>query len=175
MNVRKHLGSLVRMVLPGVGFALTCIGAYLLTHQTEYQCIWKVITAYFLTAFGFLVILIGVFWTICHTMKSKMYQRGCNREHHIQIYTVERPSSFPPSYDESQESQACADSAPEFVVVFERVDTVQSLAPPLYSQDSLEPPDCRWNWEQPPPYSQIEHIQQGQVGAGGLGEAVPGH
>ncbi|KAK2837140.1 hypothetical protein Q5P01_014352 [Channa striata] len=175
MNVKKQLGSLVRMILPGVGFALTCIGAYLLSHQTEYECIWKFISAYVLTAFGFLAILFGVFWTICHTMRSKIYHRGCNREQHIQIYTVERPSSFPPSYEESQESRARADSAPEFVVVSEGMDTLQSLAPPLYSQDSLEAPDCTWSWEQPPPYSQAEHIQRGQVGSGELGEAVSGH
>lgn len=50
----------------------------------------------------------------------------------------------------------CPDSAPEVVVVVDEVDVVMSLAPPLYSQDSSEAPDCTWSWEQPPRYSQVE-------------------
>lgn len=36
------------------------------------------------------------------------------------------------------------------------LDVVVTLAPPLYSQDGLQAPDCRWSWELPPPYSQVE-------------------
>ncbi|XP_026199691.1 transmembrane protein 252 [Anabas testudineus] len=174
MNVKKHLWSLVRMALPGVGFALTCIGVYLVSLQTEKKFTLRVISAYILMVVGLLAMLSGVFWALFHSMKSKMYQRGCNRERHIQIYTVERvPStSFPPSYEESQRSRTSADPAAEFVVVNDGVDMVMSLAPPLYSSDSSEAPDCTWSWEQPPRYSRVEGIQQGQVHAEEQGEAV---
>lgn len=89
MNVKKQLWSLARMGLPSVGFALTCIGAYLVSTQTEYRFSWRIIPAYILIVFGFLAMLIGVFWTICHSMKSKMYQRG-GHEQHTQVYTIAR-------------------------------------------------------------------------------------
>ncbi|XP_070690472.1 transmembrane protein 252-like [Pempheris klunzingeri] len=164
MNVKKQLWSLARMVLPGVGFALTCCGAYLVSMLTEYGHNWMVIPAYIMIVCGFLAILVGLFWTICNSMKSKMYHRG-GHERHIQVHTIERPSSFPPSYEESQSSQVCPDAAPEFVVVVDGVDVVISLAPPLYSQDGSSAPDCTWSWEQPPRYSQVERIQQGEVDA----------
>ncbi|XP_040897931.1 transmembrane protein 252-like [Toxotes jaculatrix] len=174
MNLKKQLWSLARIVLPGVGFALTCIGAYMMSLQAEYRYTWRVIPAYILIVLGFLAMLIGVFWTICHSMKSKMYQRG-RHEQHIQVYTIERPSCFPPSYEESQGSRVSLDTVPETVVVVDEVDVVMSLAPPLYSQDSSEAPDCTWSWEQPPRYSQVVLIQQGQVDAEEQREALSGH
>ncbi|XP_051277453.1 transmembrane protein 252-like [Dicentrarchus labrax] len=172
MNVKKQLWSLARIALPGVGFPLTCSGAYLVSLQTEYGFSWKVIPAYIMIVLGFLSMLIGVFWTICHSMKSKMYQRG-GHERNMHVYTIERPSSFPPSYEESQGSRVCPDT--ELVVVVDGVDVVMSLAPPLYSQDSSEAPDCTWSWEQPPRYSQVERIQQGDVDTEERREALSGH
>ncbi|XP_068994623.1 transmembrane protein 252-like [Embiotoca jacksoni] len=157
MHVKKQLWSLVRMVLPAVGFALTFMGAYLVSQQTKYALGDSPV--YITIVFGLLVMLVWVFWSICHSMKSKMYQRG-GREH-IQVFTVERPSFFPPSYEESQGNQVC----PECVVVVDGVEMVVSLAPPLYNHDSSEAPNCTWSWEQPPRYSQVEHIQQGQMDA----------
>ncbi|XP_041644433.1 transmembrane protein 252-like [Cheilinus undulatus] len=159
MPVRKHLWSIARMFLPVVGFALTCLGAYLVSMQAESRSLWRLIPAYILMALGFLAVLVGVFWTVCHSMKSKMYRRG--GEEHIQIYTIEsRPRSFPPSYEESQYSQA-NDNPSDIVVDVDGVD-VLILAPPLYSADSSEAPDCRWSWERPPRYSQVEKAQQAQ-------------
>lgn len=88
MNVKKQIWSLARMVLPAVGFTLICMGAYLVSQQNEPEYTWRVIPAYIMIVIGFLVILIGVFWAICHSMKSKMYQRG--RQQNIQVYTIER-------------------------------------------------------------------------------------
>ncbi|XP_044051400.1 transmembrane protein 252-like [Siniperca chuatsi] len=173
MTVRKQLWSLARMFLPGVGFLLTCTGAYLVSLQTDrYTCL--VIPAYIMIVIGFLAALIGVFWNICHSMKSKMYLRG-GHERHIQVYTIERPNFFPPSYEESQGSQECPDTAPEFAVLVDGVDVAMSLAPPLYSQDSSEAPDCTWSCEQPPRYSQVERIQLGEVYAEEWRGALSGH
>ncbi|XP_033974419.1 transmembrane protein 252-like [Trematomus bernacchii] len=173
-EVRKQLWSLARMALLAVGCVLTCIGAYLVSLQIEHKYTLKVMLAYFMILMGVLAVLIGVFWSICHSMKSKMYQRG-GHEQHMEVYTIQRPSSFPPSYEESQGSQEGPDSAPEFVVVVDGVEVVMSLAPPLYSQDSSDPTDCRWSRELPPPYSQVERTQQGEGDAGGQREAVAEH
>ncbi|CAK6950581.1 transmembrane protein 252-like [Scomber scombrus] len=165
MNVKKHICSLARMVLPGMGFALICMGAYLVSMENDPENTWSVIPSYIMIVTGFLVVLVGVFWTLCHSIKSKRYQRGRHQQH-IQVYTIERPSSFPPSYEESEGSHVSLDKAPEFVVVSEgRVHVVINVAPPLYSQDSSEVPDCTWSWEQPPPYSQVAHMLQEQVDA----------
>ncbi|KAM7017952.1 transmembrane protein 252-like [Tautogolabrus adspersus] len=162
MTTKKQLWSVVRMFLPVVGFALTCLGAYLVSLQPESRLLWGVVPAYILMGLGFLAVLGGVFWTVCHSMKSKMYsRRGGGREQHIQVYTIERPSFFPPSYEESQYSQVTRDTPFEVGVEVDGVDVV-ILAPPLYSTDSSEAPDCTWSWERPPRYSQVERVLQGE-------------
>ncbi|XP_029999236.1 transmembrane protein 252-like [Sphaeramia orbicularis] len=174
MNVKKQLWSLARMVLPTVGFALTCVGAFLVSLENQYDQNLKVIPAYIMIVFGFFSMLIGVFWTICNSMKSKVYQRGGHQQH-IQVFTIERPSSFPPSYEESQVSQGDLDSSPAFMVVVDGVDVALSLAPPLYCQDSSEVPDCTWSWERPPPYSQVEREPQRPAAAEEQSEATSAH
>ena len=88
MNVRRSwLLSLTCLFLPALGFALTCIGAYLVSLQTTPGL--KTVSIYIVIVFGFLAMLIGVIYTLCHSLKSKMYQRR-QRERHIQIFTVER-------------------------------------------------------------------------------------
>ncbi|XP_034548548.1 transmembrane protein 252-like isoform X2 [Notolabrus celidotus] len=164
MSVKKHLWSLARMFLPAVGFILACLGAYLVSHQTENGLLWRLIPAYIAMGLGILAVLIGTFWTICHSMRSKVYHReGREWEQQIQIYSIERPSSFPPSYEESQSSQLSPETASEFMVEVDGVNVVISLAPPLYSPDGSEAPDCRWSWERPPRYSQVERVQLGEV------------
>ncbi|XP_035854986.1 transmembrane protein 252 [Sander lucioperca] len=173
MNVKKRLWSLACIVLPGVGFAMICTGSYLVSQQLKYEYSMRV-TAYVMIVFGIPAAFIGIFWTNCHSMKSKMYQRG-GHEQHTHVYTIERPSSFPPSYEESHGSQGRPETASESVVVVDGVDVVMSFAPPLYSQDSSDAPDCTWSWEQPPRYSQVEHIQQGEVDVEEQREALTGH
>ncbi|XP_058493155.1 transmembrane protein 252-like [Solea solea] len=167
VNVTKQLWSLARLLLPGVGFALVCFGVYLVSKQVN-------IPAYIIIVMGFMAVITGVFWTMCHNMRTKMYQRG-GHQNHIQVFTVDRPSSFPPSYEESQRNQVSSHTVPETVVVVDAVDVVLSLAPPLYNQDGSEAPDCTWSWEQPPRYSQVERCQQGQVGAEERREALSIH
>uniref|UniRef100_UPI0037E8B64D transmembrane protein 252-like n=1 Tax=Semicossyphus pulcher TaxID=241346 RepID=UPI0037E8B64D len=159
MVMKKQLWSLARMFLPLVGFALACLGAYLVSLEAETELLWRVILAYILMALGLLAVLVGVFWSICHSMKSKMYRQRREREWQMQVFAIQRPSSFPPSYEESQVSP---DAASDFVVQVDGVDVVMSRAPPLYSPDGSEAPDCRWSWEQPPRYSQVERTQQGE-------------
>ncbi|XP_061881729.1 transmembrane protein 252-like [Entelurus aequoreus] len=152
-NVKKHLCSMLRVVMPCFGFALICMGAYLLSQQGGNDDVdsWALILAYVLMVSGFLAIFVGVIWSFCHHMKSKVYRRR-RLQHDIQVYTIERrPNSFPPAYEESQGSHQSPHPGEELVL--EEVQVILGLAPPLYSQDSAQSPDCTWSWEQPPPYS----------------------
>ncbi|KAM4745838.1 LOW QUALITY PROTEIN: transmembrane protein 252-like [Anableps anableps] len=160
MDVRKQLLSFARMFLPSVGFVFTCIGAYLVSQQTGHGFDEKMVPVYIMIVFGFLAMLIGVFWSLCHTMRSKIYHRR-RHERHIQIFTVEsRPSSFPPSYEESQSPRQVNRGSMHEAVVSDNGDPMEmGLAPPLYTQNSSESPDCRWSWEQPPRYSQVVHTE----------------
>lgn len=88
MNVKKRLWSLACIVLPGVGFAMICTGSYLVSQQLKYEYSMRV-TAYVMIVFGIPAAFIGIFWTNCHSMKSKMYQRG-GHEQHTHVYTIER-------------------------------------------------------------------------------------
>ncbi|XP_012725424.2 transmembrane protein 252 isoform X1 [Fundulus heteroclitus] len=161
MDMKKQLLSCTRMSLPSVGFVFTCIGAYLVSQQTGYGFEGKMVAVYIVIVFGFLAMLIGVFWSLCHSMRSKMYHRRRD-ERHIQVFTVEsrRSSSFPPSYESQGPSQVTLGSMHEAVVSVDGVHVVLDLAPPLYTENSSETPDCRWSWEQPPPYSQVVNTGQ---------------
>ncbi|KAM9744556.1 uncharacterized protein ACNS7B_011701 [Menidia menidia] len=166
MSVRRSsLLSLTCVFLPAVGFALTCIGAYLVSLQPDTRL--KSVPVYALIVFGFLAMLIGVFYVLCKSMTSKLYQRRPS-ERHIQIFAIERPRSSPPSYDESQTNQIRPGRLPEVAVPVDGVDVTLGLAPPLYSQDCSEAPNCTWSWEPPPQYSQVAHIQHGQIDQGRL-------
>ncbi|KAA8593015.1 hypothetical protein FQN60_018470 [Etheostoma spectabile] len=157
MNVKKQLWSLGRIVLPGVGFGMTCAGSYLVSLQIKYEYSTRVIPAYIMVVFGILAVFVGVFWTVCHSMKKNMYQGGGHGDN-TQVYTIERPSSFPPPYEESHGSPGRPETASGSVVVVDGLNVTTSFAPPLYSQDSSDAPDCTWSWEQPPPYSRISTI-----------------
>lgn len=93
------------------------------------------------------------------------------KRHYSGIVLLFRSSSFPPSYEESQRGQVCPDGLHEVVVSADAVGMVMSLAPPLYSRDSSEAPNCMWSWEQPPQYSQAVQTQPGQTYAGDQREA----
>lgn len=172
MNVKKHLRSVAHLIPSGAGLVLIFGGAFLISVEDDDS--WWVIPAYIMIGIGFGALLIGIFWNICNSMKSKMYRRR-QHEQRIQVFTIERPNSSPPSYEETQVLQVSPDTASELVVVVDGVNVVMNLAPPLYSQDSSGAPDCRWSWEQPPRYSQVEHIQQGELDAELQREALSAH
>ncbi|XP_074525755.1 transmembrane protein 252-like [Halichoeres trimaculatus] len=160
MTVKKELCSLARMVLPILGFLLVCLGLYLMSLETESWLAWRLIPAYFTMGLGLLATTSGTFWVICHSMRSKLYHRSGAREQQMEVYSIERPISFPPSYEESQSSWLPPEPVSEVTVEVDRVSAVMGLAPPLYTPDSSVSPDCRWSWERPPGYSQVERDQQ---------------
>ncbi|XP_060927882.1 transmembrane protein 252-like [Limanda limanda] len=158
MNVTKPMLSLACVLLHCLGNGMTLIGVHLLFLQTELKMSLKTLPAYMLIISGLLLVLIGFLWVICHSIKSKKYQRE-TPEQQVQIYTTDRPGFFPPSYEDCRAGRVSSSGAPPESTAVD----AEILAPPLYSQDSSQTPDCTWSWEQPPRYSQLE--QQGQGGA----------
>ncbi|XP_020787990.1 transmembrane protein 252 [Boleophthalmus pectinirostris] len=150
--MKKQLWSLARLTLPALGFALTSGGVCLaFLHEL------MVVPSYIMIALGFVCMISGVFWSVFLSLKSKMYHRGAPRPR-IHVFTIDRPRSFPPSYEESQSTQHCRplESPPESPSPLVRPsEVVLTVAPPLYSPDSSEAPDCTWSWEPPPRYSQV--------------------
>lgn len=73
MDMKKQLLSFTRMFLPAVGFALTCIGAYLVSMQAPMQDL-RLVPVYVMITVGFLAMLVGVFWSLCKNMRSKVCQ-----------------------------------------------------------------------------------------------------
>ena len=89
MAVPKQMLSLVCIVVHCLGNGMTLVGIYLLSVQPKLKLTWKTAPAYLLIVFGLMVVLIGFLWNICHSIKSKMYQRGAP-EQQMQIYTIDR-------------------------------------------------------------------------------------
>ncbi|KAM6943697.1 uncharacterized protein PEZ65_001663 [Lycodopsis pacificus] len=156
MDVRRMRWSLAHMGLVNLGFALAYIGVYFVCLTEDMSSLWAPACVLF-------VMLFGLHSVNCHK-KIKMHL-SVGREQHLQVYTIDRPSSVLPPYEESQVSQQSPDTAPEFEVVVDGVDVAMRLAPPLYSQDSSDAPDCTSS-EQPPQYIHVERrVQQGEVDA----------
>uniref|UniRef100_A0A672JD88 Uncharacterized protein n=1 Tax=Salarias fasciatus TaxID=181472 RepID=A0A672JD88_SALFA len=157
-SLTGYLRPVARVVVPVLGLMM-CLLAYMMTLKSSYA--HKVIPAYILIVLGFLSILVGFYWNICHSMMSKLYHRGG----FFSCLFLCRPSFFPPSYEECQGIQVSSDHASELLLTVEAVDVGMNLAPPLYTQSSSEDPDCMWSWERPPQYSQVEHVGTTAEGA----------
>lgn len=92
LNMKKQLWSLVRLALPAVGFALTSSGAYVVSLENQHDYPLMVVPAYVMIVMGFFTMVSGVFWSICHSIKSKVYQRGRLRRQ-VQVFTIMRSES----------------------------------------------------------------------------------
>ncbi|XP_077379014.1 transmembrane protein 252-like [Festucalex cinctus] len=150
----KHLWAILQRLTPCVGFALLCVGGYLMSSKLGHADVRGRLMASVLMTCGFLAIFSVVAWTICEHVTSKVNQRRRRQQQNIHVYTIERrPGSFPPSYEESQRCHQRPEADLEYEeVVLDGVRVVLSLAPPLYCQDEMQSPDYTYSWEQPPAY-----------------------
>lgn len=87
MNVKKHLRSRGYIMLFAGGGALACGGIYLWSQNASFT--WRTIAAYVMIVLGLLAAMIGVFWSICRSMKSKLYQSS-RQQRHIHVHTIHR-------------------------------------------------------------------------------------
>ncbi|XP_051524808.1 transmembrane protein 252-like [Myxocyprinus asiaticus] len=110
----------------------------------------RIFFAYFFIALGFLSLLTGIFWSICHGMKCRMYteQRRRQPDNRVHVSTVDRPDFYPPSYEESQ----CTSDA--HIETSRACEVPLCAAPPLYTQSSSDTVNVDFSHEEPPTYQQ---------------------
>ncbi|XP_012676075.1 transmembrane protein 252 [Clupea harengus] len=155
MDKKKRLGAALRLILLFFGFSFICVGAYLKSLEGGSKVTVPAVFAYLMVAGGFLLLLMGAFWSICHGMRSSLYRQRRHRRRSTQVYvyTVDRPNFYPPSYEESQ-----AETNTINQVCF-------CMAPPLYTPTGSEMVNEAFSHEQPPTYDQV--LGQHQQSPGG--------
>lgn len=92
MNTRKHLLSAARLILPAIGLSLICAGAYMKSIQSQQLQIFREVITYLFIILGFILVAIGVLWSLGHGMKNVLLKysvRRC-RDADFQIFTVDR-------------------------------------------------------------------------------------
>ncbi|XP_062373224.1 transmembrane protein 252-like [Sardina pilchardus] len=147
MDKGTRLGTVLRLVFLFSGFCLICLGAYVKSLDPGSDSSVKAIIAYLLVTCGFLLLLIGAFWSIIHGLKTNLYRRGGSRRpsSQVYVYTVDRPNFYPPSYEESQ-------SRSHTVIPIDQA--YLSMAPPLYTLTCSEVVNEDFSHELPPSYQQ---------------------
>ncbi|CAB1416979.1 unnamed protein product [Pleuronectes platessa] len=70
-----------------LGCGMTLLGVHLLYLQPDLKMTKKTLPAYMLIFSSLLLVLIGFFWVVYQSIKSKMFQRE-TPEQQIEIYTI---------------------------------------------------------------------------------------
>ncbi|XP_015222213.2 transmembrane protein 252 [Lepisosteus oculatus] len=152
MEMQKKVCFLARTTLPVVGFLVVCLGAFLVSMRNTGDFTVKLTFSCVCFTCGFLLLLAGCSWNICHGMKNKRFltRVACHQHTRVCICTVDRPHFYPPSYEESVER------SPGLAVgSLVMVDELQcNIAPPLYTESSSEVVDETYSQEEPPSYKE---------------------
>lgn len=93
MDKGKHMWTLLRLLSLFFGFGFICLGAYVKTLDSANNTSVAAIFAYVLVASGFVLLLIGAFWSILKGMRTNLYRRGGNSmraSSQLHICTVDR-------------------------------------------------------------------------------------
>ncbi|XP_043920422.1 transmembrane protein 252 [Protopterus annectens] len=154
MEHSKMLFSFLRYSLPVLGFSVICLGAFLVSLGNSCQSNIELMLAYILIIVGFLLVLAGIFWSTFYGIKQKSFthlmRRQCRqvpRHRTIHINTVDRPSFYPPTYEES--ITVTTWSMP--VSAIPEDEGLCNIPPPLYSETASVILDETCNREELPP------------------------
>ncbi|XP_017323950.1 transmembrane protein 252 [Ictalurus punctatus] len=155
MNTRKHLLSAARLLLPTTGLSLICIGAYIKSIQSEQLQILRDISTLLFIILGFILLVVGVLWSVGHGMKNVLLKRSVRRSRNadVQVFTVDRSDLYPPSYEESQVGINDIDSVPTVISIPTGMQWA-GPAPPVYMQTGYETSVEDFSHEEPPTYQQ---------------------
>nr|XP_014345942.1 PREDICTED: transmembrane protein 252 [Latimeria chalumnae] len=161
MEVRKKIIPLLLYLLPVIGFLFICLGAFLLSVRSFCQCETEWILAYSVITVGFILLLIGIFWSMYFGAKKKVLfhhlaRRSMPQPGLVHVNTVDRPDFYPPSYEEAVHSGTHSDSVLDYIIT--ENEGGYNLPPPLYTESSSEVPeeDCGIEVE-PPSYETSVH------------------
>ncbi|XP_047686879.1 transmembrane protein 252 [Prionailurus viverrinus] len=160
--MRNRTGLVLCALVLLTGFLMICLGAFLISSGSMFNCRGNLILAYMLLPLGFVILLSGIFWsTYRQARESKGVFTHVLRRHlahgALPLATVDRPDFYPPAYEESPdaEKQPCPAEA-----------EASDVPPPVYTEMGLgfeDAPDaCP---EAPPSYEESV--------AGGVATATP--
>ncbi|KAG7332626.1 hypothetical protein KOW79_004460 [Hemibagrus wyckioides] len=155
MITRKHLLSAARLILPTIGLSLIFAGAYMKSIQSEQIQILIDISSYFFIILGFIMLAIGVVWSVGHGMKNVLLKRSMrrSRDADVQIFTVDRADIYPPSYEESQVRNNAVELVPTIISIPTGTGW-DGPAPPVYTLTCNETLVEDFSHEEPPTYQQ---------------------
>ncbi|XP_019319200.1 transmembrane protein 252 [Panthera pardus] len=160
--MRNRTGLVLCALVLLTGFLMICLGAFLISSGSMFNCRGNLILAYMLLPLGFVILLSGIFWsTYRQARESKGVFTHVLRRHlahgALPLATVDRPDFYPPAYEESPdvEKQPCPAEG-----------EASDVPPPVYTEMGLgfeDAPDARP--EAPPSYEESV--------AGGVATATP--
>ncbi|XP_062854825.1 transmembrane protein 252-like [Trichomycterus rosablanca] len=156
MAKRKHLLSAARLLLPTVGLILICVGAYIKSIQNENLLDLMDVSTYLFIILGFILLVIGVLWSVGHGMKNVWLKRRewRNQNADIQVFTVDRCYNYPPSYEESEVRNNVVDGITPIILIPTGIRWPGS-APPVYTESCYETFSEDYSHEEPPNYQQV--------------------
>ncbi|KAI4899490.1 hypothetical protein NFI96_000374 [Prochilodus magdalenae] len=147
MSQRKYLLATARLAMPAVGLCLLCVGIIIKSINSDDLETLIEISTYLLIILGLILIALGALLSVGYRMKSVLvkWSWGRTRNNDVQVFTVDRASFYPPSYEESQ----IRHDAEEGNVIWR-----PGPAPPVYTENSLETCNEDFSHEEPPTYQQ---------------------
>ncbi|XP_036435652.1 transmembrane protein 252-like [Colossoma macropomum] len=153
MSKRKYLLATARLLMPATGLSLICVGAYIKSIENEELETLVDVFAYILIILGLILLVLGVLWSVGHGVKNVLVKWSGRRTQNndVHVFTVDRPCIFPPSYEESEVRDDVEEGT---------VRRWQGLAPPMYTESSVETCTEDFSHEEPPTYQQaVLHSQ----------------
>ncbi|XP_071982545.1 transmembrane protein 252 [Engystomops pustulosus] len=156
MKMKNSVYTVLRFSLLIAGFSLVCLGAFYVSSSYSCNCQSETIVAYTVMPLGFVLLLIGIFWSTYHEANHKsLFQNVIRRIHsqqQVHIETVDRPDYYPPSYD-SVIHDIAQNSNPTCHI---NIDTRSfNIPPPLYTATAMEIVDETYINEEPPPSYEV--------------------
>ncbi|KAM8961051.1 transmembrane protein 252 [Pelodytes ibericus] len=152
MKMKTGVYTVLRFSLLIIGFSLVCLGAFYVSSSYVCNCKREIIVAYSLLPAGFILLLVGIFWSTYHEANHKSLFHNMIRRIHSQqevhVETIDRPDFYPPSYDSViQEIELRTESDENMRVVEEGFN----IPPPLYTESSMDVVDETYNSQERPP------------------------
>ncbi|CAH2294075.1 transmembrane 252 [Pelobates cultripes] len=176
MKIKTSAYTVLRFSLLIIGFSLVCLGAFFVSSSYVCNCKREIIVAYTLLPAGFILLLVGVFWSTYHEANHKSLFHNMIRRIHSQqevhIETIDRPDFYPPSYDSViQEIQLQPDS--NDVIAAEEY---LNIPPPLYTESSMDIVNETYSSQElPPSYEASVQPTNSDTGSSTEGDSCPIH
>ncbi|KAG9486753.1 hypothetical protein GDO78_006896 [Eleutherodactylus coqui] len=154
--MKTNVYTVLRFSFLIIGFSLVCLGAFYVSSSYSCNCRSETIVAYTLMPLGFVLLLIGIFWSTYHEANHKSLFQNVIRQIHSQqqvhIETVDRPDYYPPSYDSVIRDITQTSNTTCHI----NMDTrCFNIPPPLYTETAMEILDETYINEEPPPSYEV--------------------